>query len=455
MSHVNIRGSLSCLCALALLIPLGACTDENINLGGGRAADGIARGARCSESTTVTGLVRIKSQADVEDLAGCEEIDGDVHVETFAGADLSPLSALRSIDGTLEIGAYPELTEESYDDVELLEAVREQVDAVIADGYLPSLHGLEGLARVTSLEIYNVAAEDLSPLLGLRDLSGHESYLPVGYIGINGTRIRDLQGLHNVQNITSLVLADNPDLESLSGIVLGETIVNLNLVDSPRLTSIEELEYLVRAYTLILSNIGITDLESLKDLTNVEYTIDLTSNRNLVNVDRLSTIASAALNINDNAVLTSIPPITQSFWLETLTVVDNPELLSVSVDLPEQGDGPDYVAGSPLDHAIATIEIGQNDKLSQVSLAAGLEEVGVISIHGNPSLASLSFGTLTSLEELTISANTSLTSVDAGALETVDTLSVINNPLLDPGQLANVRTFEARLLGNAAPPATP
>jgi hypothetical protein len=455
MSHVNIRGSASCLSVLALSLSLGACTDEDVNLGGGRAADGIdARGARCSESTTVTGLVRVKSQTDVEDLAGCEEIDGDVHIEVFAGADLSPLSALRSIDGTLEIGAYPEIAEGNYENGEL-EALREQVDAVIGDGYLPSLHGLENLTRVTSLDIHDIAAQDLAPLLGLRELSGHETYLPVGYIGINGTALRNLHGLENVQNITNLVLADNPELESLSGVVLGEAMTQLNLVDSPRLDSLEELAPLALLYTLILSNIGITDLESLTNLSTVEYTIDLSQNRNLVNVDRISTISSASLTINDNAALTSIPPITASFWLDVLTVVDNPELQSISVNLPNQGNGPNYVADSPLIHAISVIEIGQNDKLTQVSLAEGLEEVEVISIHGNPSLASVSFGTLSSLEELTLSANTSLTSVDVGALETVDTLSIINNPAFDPAQLAGVRTFEARLLGNAQPPATP
>ena len=454
MSHMNIRSNARCLCVFALLFSVGACGDETVNLGGGRAADGIARGARCSESTTVTGLVRVKSQADVQDLAGCEAIDGDVHIEIFAGADLSPLSALHSIDGTLEIGAYPEVTEGEYEDGEL-EARREQVDAIIADGYLPSLHGLENLTQVTSIEIHDIAAEDLTPLLGLRELTGHESYLPVGFLGLTGTRVRNLHGLENVQNITNLVLADNPELESLSGVVLGQAIMNLNLVDSPRLTSIDELAPVALAYTLVLSNIGITDLESLRDLTQVEYTIDLTRNDNLVNIDRISTIATAALTINDNAVLPSIPPISGSFWLETLTVVDNPELQSISVNLPQQGNGPNYVAETPLSHAIGVIEIGQNDKLTQVSLAEGLEEVGVVSIHGNPSLASVSFGTLTSLEELTLSTNTSLASVDVGALETVDTLSVINNPVLDPAQLAGVRTFEARLLGNAQPPATP
>src|SRR5262245_9708078 len=108
MSHVNIHGSASCLSVLALTLSIGACTDENVSLGGGSVGQTIERGARCSESTVLTGLVRAKTQADIEDLAGCEEIDGDLRIEVFAGADLSPLSALHVVDGALEIGAYPD-----------------------------------------------------------------------------------------------------------------------------------------------------------------------------------------------------------------------------------------------------------------------------------------------------------------------------------------------------------
>ena len=85
MSHPNKWSGLGCL---AIMTALG-CADETVNLGGGSVGQEIQRGVRCRESPIVDGSVRVTSQAEMEDLAGCEEIDGDLLVEVVrcAGGD--------------------------------------------------------------------------------------------------------------------------------------------------------------------------------------------------------------------------------------------------------------------------------------------------------------------------------------------------------------------------------
>jgi hypothetical protein len=49
------------------------------------------------------GSAQLREQADVDALAGCERIAGDLTLSTFAGAALAPLLSLTTVDGLLEI----------------------------------------------------------------------------------------------------------------------------------------------------------------------------------------------------------------------------------------------------------------------------------------------------------------------------------------------------------------
>jgi Leucine-rich repeat (LRR) protein len=248
------------------------------------------------------------------------------------------------------------------------------------------------------------------------------------------------------------VLSDNLELESLSGIALGPSLVNINLIDSPKLTSIAELAPVTQAFTLYLSNLGITDLESLENLAVVESGISLTGNANLVDVERLAGVSTESLIINENPAVTSIPALREMWFLESFTVVGNPELQSINIDLPQHGGGPDAIQDSLLVDPIKVIDIGRNDKLTQVSLTAGLEQGRFLAIYANPALERVALGSLTRLESLSVTGNPSLTSLDPGALQTVESLSVIDNPSLDTAPLGAIRTFESTL-GNVEEPA--
>lgn len=448
MSNLEFWGGLSCLSFISLL---AGCGNGTVDLGSGRLSREVRSDSRCSSSSSVSGSVRVHDQSELEALAGCEQIDGDLNVEIYAGADLSALSSLRVVNGELEIGAYPEFPDNITP--EQLDAIHARVNRTVAGGYLSSLAGLEGVQQVGSLSISSIAAEDLEPLRGLHRLIGPQDSLPIGLVGVQAAHnLQNLQGLSNIEAIDQLVLDDDPVLTSLGGIVLSPTVVNVNLVDVPQLGSIDELSPLGAAVTLNLVNTGISNLDSLVNLGLVESDILLTGNRNLSNIDQLAAMGTASLMVNDNAVLQNIPPLANMATLEVFTALHNPQLQIIDINVPAHTIGPDAFEGVSLVDPVKVFEIAGNTRLTRISLTDGLERGRLLAIHDNPALTSVSLGTLTRLEQLDISGNVSLTNVDVGALQTVETLTVVANPKLDTTSFAGLRTFDSTLSADAASP---
>jgi hypothetical protein len=447
MSHTKLWSSCGCLSFIALL---AGCNNHTVNLGGGREPREVQPGERCSGASIVQGPVRVHDQNELDELAGCEQIDGDLQIEVFAGADLTPLSALQRVDGLLALGAYPDLASDPQTDLMDLNA---QVDQIAADGYLSSLTGLEGLQRASALQISYVAAEDLEPLFGLRQLSGRKSELPTGSVYVEtAANLRDLHGLSNIESVQELVVNDTPALTSLGGIQLSFNMDSFNVVDSPLLSSLGEFEGVGSVVSLVLLNSGLTDLDGLVNLGYVDGEINLDGNSKLENMDGLANLIGAeSLVVRDNAVLQRVLPLNGlAFSLDKVTVVGNSALQSLRLDLLPRGES-DFLRGSPAPNPITLIDIGENDSLTEITLSAGVERGRLAAIYNNSSLVQLSIGTLQSLEELDITGNANLTQVDVGALKTVDRLSLTNNPKLDPAQLGTVRTFDSLVGRNAKP----
>ncbi|HEU4583597.1 MAG TPA: hypothetical protein VFS67_35305 [Polyangiaceae bacterium] len=450
MSPSHLWSSCGCLSFIALL---AGCSNDTVNLGGGREPRVLQSGERCSGGASIVqGPVTVHDQGELEQLAGCEQIDGDLHIEVFEGADLRPLSALRVVDGLLEIGAYPDAADQEQSD---LGEIRSRVDGIVRDGYLSSLTGLEGLQRASTLQLSYIAAADLEPLLGLRQLSGRASDLPAGSLYVeHAGNLRDLRGLSNIESVQEVVLAYNPALTNLGEIQLSPKAANVTLVGSPLLSSISELARITSATTVTLSDLGITDIDSLVNLSYVEYNIIVDSNESLQNLGGLANVSSAAgFTVTNNRVLESITGLHgRPFEVDTLMVYNNPKLQSLHLDLPAKVLGGESLQGSPVPNPVKLINIGNNASLTELSLSAGLESGRVIAVYENPALVQLSIGTLRTMDELHITGNASLEHVDVGALETVDELSLIDNPKLDPAQLGKVRTFTSIVGRNATSP---
>jgi hypothetical protein len=431
---------------------LSACSGKPVDLGGGDRAQTIETGSRCRESRVIDEAVRVTDAGELADLAGCEEIHGDLVIEVFEDAnDLSPLAALRVIDGRLEIGAFPDRANEIWAErQELLE----QFNRGIRDGYFESLDGLDSLERIGSLLISNVQVTSLSAFSTLRSIAANPDTRAAGMLDLRfNPNLRSLEGLENVTGILHLVLDENPVLEDLAGIQLGPIVSNVNILGSPLLENLDELRLVASLNTLYLVDLGVRNLDDLVTIRSIELGIDLAENAQLEQVDALAPMwFTGSVSIRDNPRLARLPAFPELSTVDSFRIVGNAELEAIALGLPPTISG-QVLRGDPVEPFPRVFEIGDNPKLQSVSLSAGLEDVQHVAIYENATLGSVDLGSLRRLDTLSITANPNLGAVAASALETVDRLSVVDNPLLPTATLETVRTFEAEFSGNAPAPA--
>jgi hypothetical protein len=433
---------------------LSACSSDAVNLGGGDMPQITPRGSRCRESTVIDEAVRVTNAGELADLAGCEEIRGGLVIEVFEAAnDLSPLAALRVIDGGLQIGAFPDRGNEIWDEAERGE-LRDQFNRGIEDGYFESLEGLDSLEQVGSLAIAHVEVASLAALSNLRSVSVNTDTRAAGMLDLQfNPNLRSLDGLENVGGIQHLIVNENRSLAELSGIQLGPILSNVNILGSPLLETLDELSLVEYLNTLYLVDLGIRNLDELVSLRQVEFGINLAENAELEQVDALAPLWSAgSVNVRDNPKLARLPAFPDLSTVDAFRVVGNAELAAIALGLPLSIGGP-VLRGDPVEPFPRIFEIGENPKLQSVSLSAGLENAQYVAIHENAILGSVDLGSLRHLDTLSITGNPTLGLVAASALETVDWLSIVDNPLLPTAALEMVRTFEAEFSGNAPVPA--
>jgi hypothetical protein len=452
----NQRLSAGSLSRLLLISCASACSADVVDLGRGDMSPLVERGPLCPAFPYVAGSTYVTNQGELEALRGCEQIQGDLVVDVFAGADTSPLASLRAIDGSLVLGAYPvSLPGSTYSypaDIPLDVLVAD----IIEQGYLTSLHGLEALERVGAFYLRGVGVADLSELESLGAVGTQLDGLSTGLVEIyDAPNLTSLTGFENVINLTQLLLGGNTALQSLSGLVVNSNTGVVSIDGSPELRSLAELAPISYLAGLGLSNVGIRNLD---DLVNLGQVVDLTlmSNPELENVDRLGSLTTIeSLTLSRNPKLASIPALPDlSGELRYVFIDSNPELRSVSLGLPPSATS--YVSrGRPIDSSVGFFEIRGNSKLETLSLAAGLEKADYLNVDGNSSLTSIDFGSLRSLDRLALEDNPALTTLVLGNLQSVDALWVTDNPLLSTAALGNVLTFERVLRGNADDGAQP
>ncbi|MEO8182459.1 MAG: hypothetical protein ABI895_26785 [Deltaproteobacteria bacterium] len=452
MSHLaSIRNRLGIQNRLGWVagIPLlAACASDTVPLGGGALPQPLAAGSRCIDSRVLDASVLVSNQAALDALAGCEEIEGDLIIEVFADAELSPLASLRAVGGDLQIGAYPGSTREGY--VDELPDLGDQFERGVEHGYLPSLAGLESLERTGNLQISHISSPSLSVFAGLRSIGSHRDASRAGRLVLDDNAgLVDFHGLENTRGINDVILTANPALEALDGLVLGQSLQHFSISDSPRLTELGLLAPLGSLNTLSLSGTGVRNLDDLQNLISV-LDVSLSDNLELENVEGLSQLwIVESLSFRRNPRLARLPAFAEASALRSFVAIDNPELGAIALQLPPPPDGERVVHGRYIAIGPGVIEIAQNAKLQTISLAAGLPLAQDVAIYDNASLASIDLGTLKSLDSLSLTDNDRLTRLDLGALQTINYLMVIDNPLLSTVELERIRTFEQLVLRNA------
>jgi hypothetical protein len=441
--------------SLALVSALAACSNDVVDLGGGTLSQNVELGSRCTESVIVEGDVHVTNQEELDALLGCEEIRGGLRIEIFEGTDLGPLGELRAVDGDLFIGSYPDfsldLTPEA---IEAYQLEYERVTAIAEANWLPSLEGVESLERVGGLSLNRLSAPSLEAFESLRLVSGSVDTALAGQLAITAApNLVDLGGLENVRGFRVVAIADDPALESLSGLQVGASLNDLSLQNLPALTNIDALAALDNVtFDITIVGTAIPDVDALSNLRWAALGLALFDNPELTNVDGLAGLVAADFLVFDgNARLEHLPEFTNLFTLDSFKLMNNPALESLSLSFPSL-QAINIIDGNDVPLAAGVFEIGGNARLQTLAVAGGLRAAEVLSIYRNDSLASIDLGSLERIDRLDIYGNTALAGVALGALQTVDSLRIIGNPSLSTAELRTVRTFASEIVDNADDP---
>lgn len=388
-----------------LVIALGACEGDSLSLGEETAAQAAPDGSRCAASTTLVGTVVVNQASDLDALAGCEAIEGNLEIAQFAGADLRPLASLRSVAGDLNIGKTPSVAE---------------FWTVLEGGWLESFEGLEALERVGALAIENVNAPDLRPLANLRHVNANAtgSWRAGELVIERSHRLVDLSGLEKLQGVTSLHIVDNDALESLDGLSLPFRLEAINLGHNPRLANLDALANVQFVDLLQIHTTGVRDLSALSGL-GVAERIQVAYNPELVDMSALP------------------------LWgmLQALVVESNPKLDGTLV-VPNRASV--FVSGNA---ALDRVEVEELTVTGDSWRGGGLETR--IVIGNNLGLSSIDLGGIERCAELVIGGNDNLTQLEIPALVGAVTLDVRLNPRLSTASLAGVQSLERRVSDNA------
>jgi len=489
-THIRIRraGALRagapCASALFSAVSLAAllgCSGDVVNLG----EDASPRPtppsySRCVDSPTLAGDVIVSEQAQLDELEGCETIEGDLYVQPLFYPDLRPLHDLKAVGGVLAFSEAPrpDGVGHSIEEVELIRSVSAE--------WLASFEGMESLERVGSLTVSSATAPDLSSFSQLRALTGE------GVLDLWCRNIRDLEPLAHLQGIKALLVSGS-QLASIAALQLpltlsrlrisGEQLTELGALRSLRkvdtdlevwgtllhdLTPFSQLES-VGGYFIVENASVLESLHGLENLTSAGQ-VQLLSNPVLQDLDGLTFLKTAeGLTIVNNERLRQVPDFPALGWIfKVLDIYDNPALEQIagfSGILASQSfalsDGTLHrlpIDEDPMNGLYARpdmVTIRHNPLLRSFSMPAGWPGGKYVEINDNASLETLGFTEFEAIDMLSITSNPSLRTVDLGVLGTVDTLSVIGNPLLSSSTFDGVRTFERDMAGNAGQPPTP
>jgi len=445
-----------CRLACAGSLTLG-CSSEAVDLGGGTLTRDLSRGAVCAESPEITQDVLVSKQEELDALAGCEVIHGNLIVRIYADADLTPLGSLRVVDGDLGLGIpqrWPGVIGYS-----LSELLDEEL-ALVQAGWVESLDGLRALERVGSMYLRGLPGEDLTAFESLTSIGGNlQDFSRGGIILQQNYNLRDLAGLENMIGLDRLVITLSPALESLDGLRVGEQLGFIGLYGNPLLTDVSALSGVKALDALILYETALTDLSAFGSLETIYQQLSITGNASLVDASGLSSLLDVdMLLISGNAALERLPAFDEfTAQPSIITIQGNPELENVTLDFasatsdaynvqgyPEQ---PEEYVGFTL--GVDVIDIRDNASLETISIPSGLELAQLLMIGENPSLSAVDLGSIQQVDQLTIDQNPNLALVSRGELTTANVLQVTDNPKLSAAVFDEVQVFVRDVSGNA------
>lgn len=259
----------------------------------------------CDSPETIVGIltfpgdVELRSQADVDLLAGLVSIQGSLTIGGWSSdpiVDLRPLASLQKIEGSLRIEYARELV-----DLAGLERVND-ITYLKVEGCnrLRSFRGLPTHQRY----FFRADITDCDSLLSLQ---GFDANTPVSELSISGCpALTSLEALDGLVWLESLHLVENQSLVRLPDLGAESHLANLLITDCGGLTSLAGF-----SGPATLNRVTIADNDQLAALTGLEWTIrcedlNITGNTllsSLAGLDGLTEIGPWGLEIASNPVL--------------------------------------------------------------------------------------------------------------------------------------------------------
>jgi hypothetical protein len=417
---------------LALALIACACSGDVLVVGENDDDESSAEGSVC-QSATGEDSILVENQAQLDELAGCEAIDGDLTIRPFSSANLLALRSLRRVEGAFDLGLV--------NFIEIDPAKQGELQALVDAGWLESLEGLENLERVGSLSTSGILASSLRPMAGLRFIGGSLSMHQC-------PNLEDLSGLENIRSIKDLTIGWG-QLRDISALHLAEKMDGLRLsgpVETLDVTGVRELGILSIDNTALSNLDAFAGLQMLGVLSlgnnpQLENTLGLNG---LLRLDELYVWSNPRLSklANFDAIIG---------YPNSLTISDNPMLMELpsfpGLDVPSQ------VASNWEYPPVEIFSVTANESLQRIAVPLAFRRMGALEIANNAQLSEVEFTGLRTVDKLDIRDNPALRQVGLGILSEVSWLRVVRNPLLPSTAFDGVRSFESTISWNA--PSTP
>jgi hypothetical protein len=446
-----MRNSWGSWLGVALPLALAACSGNVVDLGGDEQGVTGADGPVCDRYGVATGDFFVATYDALRKLENCREIRGDLWIAPLDVPDLSPLSELRVVEGTLGLGAF------TYrDDMELTwpgvvvikgegEPLRFRDEIPEGQVFFPSLAGLGSLETVNSLQLTWIGSTDLSELTSLRTVA---EYLSIG----SAPALTDLNGLQGA-TVGGLDLSDVPELVSLDGFEppaeLG--LATLMVIRAPKLVDLTALAQLQQVGALLmLTETGLQSLDGLAGLAWPDSGISIERNPELVDVTALDGVESTTfIQLEANPKLQRVPSFRNMRYFEGLVINQNDALEEIVLDMPELASAGPSARNTLYINAWRLLQVDRNERLRRFVMPRRAQALDEVYVRLNDSLEEIDLGGLAVADALFISRNPALSSVRADYINRVDELTVSDNPLLSLAPFAEVETFVSNLGGNA------
>lgn len=435
-SNTNFR-RLPALSLAALSLAALGCSADEVELGG--SDTGLPGAATACGGGIVEGDVITYDQAEIDALAGCTEIRGKLLLHNLPGMDLSPLSSLRSVRDSLQVG-------------------------VQGTAPLASLHGLEALEHVGGLTINRLEESDLRGLRNLRSIRAFDPEQTSGYLGLlelsNCAGLSSLHGLEQLADWNVLLIQNAESLHSLDGLIPPPTGASVWVNDARYLSDISALGAARSMESIRLEFTGVENLDGV-ELETLQ-SLFLSNNSALVHLDGLNHLHELTeLVVFENRALERLPSLPNLVLMRSLQITSNDSLLSVPAYRSVLEHGGRVLAGdftrrppnNPPNVPVGFdfFVIGGNAALQTASAPPGFMNGGHVAVFDNPSLTQLELSGLAEADQLIIRGNAQLSLVDVSSLELTRRLEVVDNPLLPLSTFDSVAAAFKQMAETAVP----